>query len=59
MQKKEKILKIILIVQYLLMGIAGVIAFYLIERIFLIPFTIIFIAGLYFITKNYKFDSEK
>ncbi|MGY3713532.1 hypothetical protein ACWOBB_09785 [Lactococcus petauri] len=51
-------MKIILIVQYLLMGIAGVIAFYLIERIFLLPFSIIFIAGLYFITKNYKFDSE-
>lgn len=53
-REKDKGIKIIFIIEYLILGIIGIIAFYFTERSFLIPFLIIFILSLYTLIKKYK-----
>ncbi|CEF52372.1 hypothetical protein [Lactococcus garvieae] len=49
---KNKKTKTIFIIEYLILGMIGFISFYFTEKIFLIPFLIIFLVSLYMLIKK-------
>ncbi len=44
----------LLLIKYVVFGATGFIAFYFTEPLYLIPYTLLFITGLYFILKKNK-----